>query len=167
MISHILLVDGHVSIPESPITSLMESSSKESLCNQLVEVTLWSLLQAFGSLFLYNYSPFIFQTMATILTILQNIFFPYSKDSDSRDRVSSSRRQKEALLSEKETIDMQEKVKKYTHFTDDREANKGSEDDIYMLKTYKYNKFRFLSQGFIERNQLHHQSLKSVKKKSM
>ena len=37
---------------------------------------------------------------------------------------------------------------------EDRKASKGSENDLYMLKTHGYNKYRFLSPSFIKRNKL-------------
>lgn len=37
---------------------------------------------------------------------------------------------------------------------EDRKASKGSENDLYMLKTHGYNKYRFLSPSFIKRNNL-------------
>lgn len=37
---------------------------------------------------------------------------------------------------------------------EDRKASKGSDNDLYMLKTHGYNKHRFLSASFIKRNNL-------------
>lgn len=37
---------------------------------------------------------------------------------------------------------------------EDRKASRGSENDLYMLKTHGYNKYRFLSPSFIKRNNL-------------
>jgi len=41
---------------------------------------------------------------------------------------------------------------------EDRKASKGSENDLYMLKTHGYNKYRFLSPSFVKRNNLEKQS---------
>ena len=42
----------------------------------------------------------------------------------------------------------------YKSQKEDRKASRGSDNDIYMLKTHGYNKHRFLSTSFIRRNKL-------------
>jgi len=42
----------------------------------------------------------------------------------------------------------------YKSQKEDRKASRGSDNDIYMLKTHGYNKHRFLSTSFIKRNKL-------------
>ena len=42
----------------------------------------------------------------------------------------------------------------YKSPVEDRKAYKGSENDVYMLKTHGYKKHRFLSKSFIRRNNL-------------
>lgn len=60
-----------------------------------------------------------------------------------------------------ETIDeimAEEKVmmgqERHKTTTEDRKSSKGSENDIYMLRTHGYNKYRFVSPSFIQRNGL-------------
>lgn len=43
---------------------------------------------------------------------------------------------------------------KYKSAKEDKKSSKGSENDIYMLKTHGYNKYRFVSESFIRRNKL-------------
>lgn len=43
---------------------------------------------------------------------------------------------------------------KYKTAREDRIASKGSENDVYMLKTHGYNRYRFVSKAFIKRNKL-------------
>lgn len=43
---------------------------------------------------------------------------------------------------------------RYKSSQDDKKSSKGSENDIYMLKTHGYNKYRFVSPSFIQRNKL-------------
>ena len=49
-------------------------------------------------------------------------------------------------------VDIIKTSKQYTHFTDDRRSRKGDENDIYMLKSHGYDKFRFVSKSFLKRN---------------
>ena len=42
----------------------------------------------------------------------------------------------------------------YQSFQDDRKSKKGTENDIYMLRTHGYKKLRFVSKSFIKRNKL-------------
>lgn len=43
---------------------------------------------------------------------------------------------------------------KYKSPTDDRKSSKGTENDLYMLKTHGYDKYRFVSNSFLKRNNL-------------
>lgn len=43
---------------------------------------------------------------------------------------------------------------KYKSSVEDRKSSKGSENDVYMLKTHGYNRYRFVSKSFISRNKL-------------
>jgi hypothetical protein len=45
-------------------------------------------------------------------------------------------------------------TEKYKSAKEDKKSSKGSENDIYMLKTHGYNKYRFVSEAFIRRNKL-------------
>ena len=49
---------------------------------------------------------------------------------------------------------LKEEKEKYKTVLEDTKSSKGSENDIYMLKTHGYNKYRFVSRGFIKRNKL-------------
>jgi hypothetical protein len=40
----------------------------------------------------------------------------------------------------------------YKTFVDDRKSSKGDENDMYMLKTHGFNKYRHLSKSFMKRN---------------
>lgn len=42
----------------------------------------------------------------------------------------------------------------YSSSADDRKSSRGCEDDVYMLKTHGYRKYRFVSRSFLKRNQL-------------
>jgi len=42
----------------------------------------------------------------------------------------------------------------YKTFVDDRKSSKGDENDMYMLKTHGFNKYRHLSKSFMKRNNL-------------
>ena len=52
---------------------------------------------------------------------------------------------------EERSIDLKEK---YKTSAEDKKSSKGNENDVYMLKTHGYNKYRFVSKAFIKRNKL-------------
>lgn len=47
-------------------------------------------------------------------------------------------------------------VESHSSSADDRKSSRGSEDDVYMLKTHGYRKYRFVSRSFLHRNKLQH-----------
>ena len=53
----------------------------------------------------------------------------------------------------------------YVNLTDDRKASKGDENDIYMLRTHGFNKYRFNSRQFLNRNGLGEEAKNAVEKK--
>ena len=59
-----------------------------------------------------------------------------------------------AELDRQQRVEVIKASKKFAHFTDDRKARKGDENDLYMLKTHGYDKFRFVSKKFLKQNGL-------------
>jgi hypothetical protein len=57
-------------------------------------------------------------------------------------------------------------IQQYKSYLDDRKANIGNEDHIYMLVTHGYNKHRFVSASFIKRNNLAKEKPSKAKKNS-
>jgi hypothetical protein len=54
-------------------------------------------------------------------------------------------------IATEETQMVREKIKSSA---DDKKSSKGSENDVYMLKTHGYSKHRFVSKAFVQRNGL-------------
>jgi len=54
----------------------------------------------------------------------------------------------------------------YTAFADDRKAKVGDENDVYMLQTHGFKKFRYNSRAFLQRNNLLEAESKTEEKKS-
>ena len=95
--------------------------------------------------FFREYAPSLLK-LFSIITLL----FNFNISSNNNKIVD----QNDSNLNQKELIAIKEQTKKFSHFSDDRKASKGTENDVYMLKTHGYNKFRFVSKDFLKRNKL-------------
>jgi hypothetical protein len=57
----------------------------------------------------------------------------------------------EEIMAEEATLMEKERHKTSS---EDKKSSKGSDNDFYMLRTHGYNKYRFVSPSFIQRNKL-------------
>ena len=84
--------------------------------------------------------PAIFQGISFILTLIPIPRF-WKEDYRIEGASSSDLSQDPVIIPDK-----------YSTFHDDRKAKKGGENDVFMLKTHGFNKYRHLSEPFIKRN---------------
>ena len=83
----------------------------------------------------------------------------FSHEPASSDNISSDNREDTTGAVTQEATDgtaisVAAAADSYSSSADDRKASRGSEDDLYMLKTHGYRKYRFVSRSFLKRNQL-------------
>ncbi|KAJ1393226.1 hypothetical protein B484DRAFT_425462 [Ochromonadaceae sp. CCMP2298] len=77
------------------------------------------------------------------ISIVMNLIFPRSRDMGGEGQ--EGQEEKEVRVEEREKIKSS---------GEDKKSSKGSENDVYMLKTHGYQKHRFVSKGFVKRNGL-------------
>ena len=90
--------------------------------------------------FLRVYTPAVFQGLSFILKLLP---IPRFWGEEYEIEGAASERGDPVIVPEK-----------YSTFHDDRKAKKGGDNDIYMLRTHGFNKYRYLSKPFMKRNNL-------------
>lgn len=79
----------------------------------------------------------------------------FSHESTSSDNLASDREGGAVSQATDDTaISVTAAAVSYSSSADDRKASQGCEDDVYMLKTHGYRKYRFVSRSFLKRNQL-------------
>jgi len=83
----------------------------------------------------------------SILKVSWLLLFPHESTSD-REGVAVSQATDDTAIS------VTAAAVSYSSSADDRKASLGCEDDVYMLKTHGYRKYRFVSRSFLKRNQL-------------
>jgi len=89
----------------------------------------------------------------SILKVSWLLLFPH--ESTSSDNPTSDREGVAVSQATDDTaISVTAAAVSYSSSADDRKASLGCEDDVYMLKTHGYRKYRFVSRSFLKRNQL-------------
>lgn len=91
------------------------------------------------------YAPLVFKGLSFVLLCipLPNLFGAESAGEGDTDASSSE-----------STADAPTVPDEYATFVDDRKANRGDDNDVYMLQTHGFDKFRHNSAAFLERNKL-------------
>jgi len=113
----------------------------------------------FSAELLRAYIPFLFHSLSFLLTLAPIPRF-WGDSVDLLDCGLNGKLRKE--VSADPII-----PEKYKSFHDDRKAKRGDEEDIYMLVTHGFKKYRHLSTNFMKRNNiLRYQSSSSSNKKS-
>jgi hypothetical protein len=90
--------------------------------------------------------PVLFGGLKTAVSVLLPKQWMAGNSVSSRQQVSvEDIMAEEAALMEKE---------RHKTSNEDKKSSKGSENDLYMLRTHGYNKYRFVSPSFIQRSKL-------------
>mmetsp|Transcript_4280 Transcript_4280/g.4442 ORF Transcript_4280/g.4442 Transcript_4280/m.4442 type:complete len:133 (-) Transcript_4280:511-909(-) len=103
-----------------------------------------ALILIFVEQFLVVYAPL----MVTFLSFLQTLLRPES-DENRDDSIDKNFVQN---LKTDEPVVLMKKV--YERFIDDKKATIGTKNDIKKLEEFGFNKYRFLSQSFMKRNNI-------------
>jgi len=107
------------------------------------------------------YAPLVFRGLSFVLLCLPipNIFGQAEGD-DVADGPGGA-------MGTSSNVDAPIVPEEYVNLTDDRKASKGDDNDIYMLRTHGFNKYRFNSRPFLNRNGLGEETeIEKVEKKS-
>lgn len=91
------------------------------------------------------YAPLVFKGLSFVLLCipLPNLFGAEQAGEGDTDASSSE-----------STADAPTVPEEYATFVDDRKASRGDDNDVYMLQTHGFDKFRHTSEAFLLRNKL-------------
>ena len=121
--------------------------SSFGLGSEMDLLRLAALSLVFSEELLRVYAPFVFRCLNFVLMCLPlpNVFGPVDEDlGHGLDGAIVGETNIEAPFVPEE----------YSTFADDRKAKAGDENDIYMLQTHGFQKFRHNSRAFLKRNNL-------------
>ena len=91
--------------------------------------------------FMRVYTPAVFQGLSFVLSLLPIPRF-WGEEYEI-EGATASERGDPVIVPEK-----------YSTFHDDRKAKKGGDNDVYMLRTHGFDKYRHVSKAFMKRNNL-------------
>ena len=100
-----------------------------------------ALVIVFVCEFMRVYSPAVFQGLSFVLNLLPIPRF--WGEEYQIEGATASERGDPIIVPEK-----------YRSFHDDRKAKKGGDNDVYMLRTHGFDKYRHVSKAFMRRNNL-------------
>ena len=119
--------------------------SSFGLGSQNPGLRLGALTVIFFEELLRHYAPYVFQALQFVLMCIP---MPTIFGDDQAGA------EQEAEAASQSTADAPIVPDEYVTFVDDRKAARGDENDVYMLQTHGFNKYRHTSASFLKRNKL-------------
>jgi hypothetical protein len=118
-------------------------------------ISSFQIFSSYVKEFVRIYNPLIFKILVVVITLLKldSILSMFQFGDASQGEYDVFDRNNPIV--EEEAIELKKEVdEKYSQFIDDKAAAVGTENDIYMIKTHGYDKYRFVSDSFLKRNSL-------------